>query len=86
MPQKGISPQHVGGNPVYSYYYIRAIPLKKLVEGVTTPLKKSAGGWSGKICNSVVGGPENFAILRVVGKVRPPRVIAYGKNSTGGWS
>ena len=47
------------------------------MEGVTTPKKK----------NWWVGGRENFVILQVGDKVRPPHhVIVYGENSVGGWS
>ncbi len=66
---------------------LRAIPLKKLVEGVTTsPPKILQVGGSENFVILRVGGPENFVILRVGGKVRPPQVIVYGENSMGGWS
>ncbi len=33
-----------------------------------------------------MGGPENFAILRVGGKIIPSQGIVHGENSAGGWS
>ncbi len=66
---------------------LRAITLKKSVEGVTNmPRKILRVGGPENFAILPVGGPENFVILRVGGTIKPPQVIVYGENSVGGWS
>ena len=74
--------------PVKFLVTFRAIPSKKLVEGVSGLLTHILG-LNGPENFTIlrVGGPEIFAILCVGGIVRPPRMIVYmGGNSVGGWS
>ncbi len=69
--------------------FFKGYSIKKVSEAGdhTPPPQKNfrVGGLENFAILRVVG-PENFVILWVGGKVRPPQVIVYGENSTGGWS
>ncbi len=65
----------------------RAIPLKKLVQGVSALVAHILGlGGPENFDILQVGGPKKFAILWVGGFVRPARMIVYSGNSADGWS